>query len=467
MNRKSGNVYIGLFATLAVLLACAPPEPVSESTEGVFIQNATVIDGTGSAPQSGIHVYIRDSTIDAVGNALKPPRGATVIDASGKFIVPGLIDTHIHLDAPMVFQVSPEEREQIVEHTGHALLFNGVTSVLNLSSDADWIWARREAQRAGRIVSPRIYAMGRSFTPEGGWGSRHGGALKDAEAVRARALEYVAQRTDGFKVVIEDGLGGSGTYQVMSDAMLEAVAEAARQEKVPIYVHAINLDEYKKALSIDPRAIVHGLEDPIPEGDPLIQQLLEKGVVVIPTLSLWESFLGYDESPQGFDDPVLRGSVPGFLLDRMRKPEFMKEENRRFKEVARVEVYDWAREKIPIIQKNTLKMHEAGVTVAVGTDAGGPVGYNFQGYNTPWELALLVEVGLSPMEAIVGATRNGAKVIGVADRLGTVEPGKLADLLILDANPLDDIRNIRKIDRVILDGKIFDREEFSTRKGNR
>jgi hypothetical protein len=303
--------------------------------------------------------------------------------------------------------------------------------------------------------------MGRSFTPEGGWGSRHGGVLKNAEDARERALEYVAKKTDGFKVVIEDGLGGSGTYEVITDAMLVAIREVAEDAGVPIYVHAMNLDEYEKALSLEPRAVVHGLEDPIPDGHPLIQRLLERNVAVVPTLSLWRSFLGHDEGPQGFDDPVLRGSVPGFLLDRMKSPEFMREENRRFEEVARIDAYHWVREAIPVFEANTLAMQKAGVALAVGTDAGGPVGFNFQGYNTPWELVLLVEAGLSPMEAIVAATRNGARLVGLSDQLGTVEEGKLADLLILEANPLDDIRNIRKIDRIILDGKVLARPELS------
>lgn len=441
--------------------SCTRPELETESPAGLFIQNATLIDGTGRPPETGIDILIRGPQIEAVGKELTPPREASLIDASGKFVLPGLIDTHIHLDAPMVFQLTQEEREQILEQNGRALLFNGVTTVLNLSSDEEWIWKRRAAQREGGVVSPRIFAMGRSFTPEGGWGSRHGGALKDAAVARKRALDYVAWGTDGFKVVIEDGLGSSDTYRVISDEMLDAIAQVAREHDVPIYVHAMNLDEYEKALALDPRAIVHGLEDPIPEGNPLIERLMEKNVAVVPTLSLWESFLRYDAGPRGLEDPVLRGSVPGFLLDRMAQADFMKEENRRFREVARIEVYDWAEEKIPIFNENVRRMHEAGVLIAVGTDAGGPVGYNFQGYNTPWELILLVEAGLSPMEAIVAATRNGADVIGVSDRLGTAEPGKLADLLILSGNPLTDIRNIRTLEQIVLDGKVFARQEFA------
>ena len=106
-------------------------------------------------------------------------------------------------------------------------------------------------------------------------------------------------------------------------------------------------------------------------------------------------------------------------------------------------------------------MHSNGVKIAVGTDAGGTVGFNFQGYNTPWEVKILTECGLTPMEALVAATRNGAEVIGIADQLGTVEPGKLADLLILSANPLENIENIRQIELIILNGQVHSRNEFA------
>ena len=445
---------------VGALAACSSePEPIQE---GVFIQNATLIDGTGREPQTGANIWIRGNRIEAIGTDLEPPRGATVVDATGKYVVPGLIDTHIHLDAPIAYQISPEEREQIVEHNGTSLLYNGVTTVLNLSSTEEWIWARRAAQREGRIVSPRIYAMGRSFTPEGGWGSHHGGGLKDADDGRERVAEYIALGTDGFKIVIEDGLADkSGQVPVISQEILEAVAEAAAANDVPVYIHAINLDEYRKAVSIRPRAIVHGLEERVPEGDPLYQDLADNDVAVIPTVSLFEAFLHYDERPGGFDDPVLMGTVPTFLLERMRRPDFMKEEHARFQQIAGDAIYDWVAEKIPIFRENITKMHEAGIKQGIGTDAGGRVGWNFQGYNTPWEMKLFVECGFSPMETLVAATRVGAEIIGVQDKLGTVEAGKLADLLILDADPLEDIENIRKIDLIVRDGQLHPRADFA------
>lgn len=427
----------------------------------MLITNATVIDGTGAAPRQGVSVLVTGDRIGAVGPSVAAPPDARVIDGTGTFVVPGLIDAHAHLDFPIVFQLTPSEREAVVAHTPKAFLYNGVTTVLNLSSQEEWIWKRRAEQRSGRLISPRIFAMGRSFTPVGGWGSRHGGALRTVEDARAQARRYVAEGTDGFKIVIEDGLGNSGKYDVMPDDMLAAIAEEARAANVPMFVHAINLDEFRAAVKIAPRAIVHGLEDPLPDNDPLLEQLVARKIYVIPTISLFESFNRFDGQPERFDDQVLKATLPGFLWERMRRPEYMAVEKQKFGEVARMDVYPWAARALPIFKANTLKMHRAGVKIAAGTDAGGTVGYNFQGYNTPRELELLVESGLTPMAALVAATRTGAEVIGVEDRLGTVEPGKLADLLILSADPLASIGNIRRIETVIQNGVVYPRRAFA------
>jgi imidazolonepropionase-like amidohydrolase len=426
----------------------------------VIIKNVTLIDGTGRPAQPGTDLVLADGRIARIGRGLEPPAGARLLDGSGRFAVPGLIDCHVHLDTPMVFQVTDTERARILDHNALAFLYNGVTTVLNLSSDPEWIARKRDDQAEGRILAPRIYQTGRSFTPDGGWGSRHGGALKTAEDARTRA-RAAARGVDGFKIIIEDGLGRSGTYSEMSDEMLNAIAEEARAARLPMYVHAINLHEYRRALAIRPRAIVHGLEDPLPEGDSLLAELAGAGVYVAPTLSLFEAFTSFDEHPERFDDPVLRASVPDFLLRNLRRPDYRAAEKKRFTEVARMDAYAWARRAVPVFKANTAKMRAAGVKLAVGTDAGGPVGYNFQGYNTAREVELLVEAGLSPMEALVAATRTGAEVIGVASEVGTIEAGKRADLLLLTADPLADIRNLRRIEMVVQAGHVYARERFA------
>ncbi len=449
---------------LVWLSGCSGDQPGSGSE--LIITDVTLIDGTGSEPQAGVDIRIADGRIDEIGPDLTVSAGAETIDGSGKYVIPGLIDAHVHMDAPIVFQLTPEEKAQVIENNPRAFLYNGVTAVLNVSSNVDWIFEQRQAEREGRLLSPRLYVMGRSFTPVDGWGSRHGGALADADDAVARARDYISRGTDGFKVIIEDGLGASGTYTRMSEEMMMAISKIAHENDVPIYTHAINLDEFHSAVAMSSTAIVHGLEDPIPPGDAILQDMVENNVMFVPTHSLWEAFLRHDEAAADLDDPILRDSVPHFLLDYMQDPDYRAEETRRFLAVADMPVYQWAEDKIPIFSENIFKAHQAGVIVAAGTDAGGPVGFNFQGYNLPWEVKLFVQAGLTPMEALVAATLNGARVIGVEDQLGTVEAGKLADLLILTANPLDDIENIRQIETIIYKGKAYPRMEFAYQPPN-
>jgi imidazolonepropionase-like amidohydrolase len=451
---------------VATVVGHASPQPATAPGTTIVVRGATLIDGNGGAPRSNVDIVVRDDRILAIGPRQQVPRGTIEIDARGAWVVPGLIDVHVHLDAPMVFQISDEERARILAHTPKAFLYNGVTTILNVSSPPEWIFDLRSRQRDGRLLAPRIFATGRSITPDGGWGSRHGGALTDAASARAAVKSFIDMKADAIKIIIEDGLGRSGTYKEMSDEMLRAAADEASRAKTPIVVHAVNLEEYRRALSIGPRAIIHGLEDPIPPGDSLVSDLVKANVFVAPTLSLWESFNSFEQHPERFDDPVLHGSVLPFLLSSMRKAEYRAVEKKRFLEVARMDAYTWADARMKVFMANTTAMHRAGVKVAVGTDAGGPVGYNFQGYNTVREMELLVEAGLSPMDVMVAATRTGAELIGVADRLGTLAPGKLADFLVLEADPLADIRNVRRVRTVVQGGVAHRRSEFDARKGS-
>ena len=450
-----------LFLSL-LLLGCDGNE--SHVPSDVLITNVNLIDGTGADLQLDVDVRISKDRITEIGPDLTILDRTMVIDAKDKYMIPGLIDTHVHLDAPVVFQLTDSEKAQIIEHTPKAFLYNGVTSVLNVSSEEDWIFSQRDMERNNALLSPRIFAMGRSFTPKGGWGSRHGGSLASKDEALAKAEDYIERDTDGFKVIIEDGLGASGTMIRMSDEMMMAISKIAKEHDIPIYSHAINLDEFHSAVKISSKAIVHGLEDRVPEGDTIWEDMVENNIAFVPTQSLWESFLRYDEAAENLNDPILRASVPHFLLDYMQDSVYRAEESSRFLAVAQMPVYRWAKEKIPIFMDNIRDAHEAGVTLSTGTDAGGPVGYNFQGFNTPWEVKLLLHAGLTPMQAIVAATHNGAIVIGVEDQLGTIEVGKLADILLLSANPLVNIENLRKIETIIFKGIAYPRDEFAYRK---
>ena len=440
-----------LFLNIAYLSCCA-----GASEAGLIIRNVNLIDGTGKDIQYRVDIGIRDGKIAAIGKPLQWSKEARVIEGNNRFVVPGLIDTHTHLDTAVLAQLSESERDEVIRHTPRAFLFNGVTTVLNVSSEDEWIWKLREAQRTGEVIAPRIYATGSMFSPKGGWGYAAG--LPDADSAREKAERYVSEKTDGFKIILEDGLGRSGKFVEMPDEMLNSILAVGRQHDIPIYIHAINIEEYERATAARPKAILHGLEDPIAPGSDILAELKQNKIIVVPTLSLFRSFITHDGS---LDSDILRKSVPEFMLDYVRDQQYMQQERTLLNNYTGIDSYEWVENKLPIFMSNTTLMHRAGIKLAAGTDAGGTVGYNFQGFNTPWELKLLVECGLTPMEALVAGSKHGAEVIGVDNILGTLEPGKFADLLVLGNNPLEDIGNIRNIDLVIQNGKIYERDNFA------
>ena len=446
------SVVAGLLLLAFLHLSCF----AGTGEAGIIIRNVNLIDGTGRDIQPAVDIGIRDGVIAEIGKTLPWKSATEVIDGHGRYVVPGLIDAHVHLDTAVLAQLSEMERDVVIRHNPFAFLYNGVTTVLNVSSEDEWIWKLREAQRAGEVIAPRIYAMGSMFSPEGGWGYAAG--LPDAHSAAEKAKHYVSKNTDGFKIVLEDGLGRSGKFVEMPDEMLNAIVAAGRQYDVPVYIHAIDFEEYERAVVTEPRAIIHGLEGPVPESSDLLARLKQKNIIVVPTLSLFKSFVTHDGS---LDSDILRNSVPGFMLDYVKDENYMAQERRLLNSYTKIDSYEWVERKLPVFMKNTTLMHQAGIRLAAGTDAGGTVGYNFQGYNTPWELKLFVECGLTPMEALVAGTRIGAEVIGAENVLGTIEPGKFADMLILGSNPLDDIENIRDINLIIQDGKIYERDFFA------
>ncbi|MDE0283361.1 MAG: amidohydrolase family protein, partial [Gammaproteobacteria bacterium] len=373
-----------------------------------------LIDGTGRDIQPAVDIGIRGGTIAEIGKTLQWNNAAEVIDGHGRFVIPGLIDAHVHLDTAVLAQLTEAERTEVIRHNPYAFLYNGVTTVLNVSSEDEWIWELREAQRTGELIAPRIYAMGSMFSPKDGWGYAAG--LPDAHSAEEKARHYVSMKTDGFKIILEDGLGRSGRFTEMPDDMLNAITAVGRQHDIPVYIHAINIEEYERAVAVEPKAIVHGLEDPIPENSDLPAKLKQENIYIVPTLSLFKSFVTHDGS---LDSDILRNSIPGFMLDYVKDEKYMENERRLLNSYTQIDSYEWVEKKLPVFMNNTTLMHHAGIKLAAGTDAGGTVGYNFQGYNTPWELKLFVECGLTPMEAIVAGTGNGAEVIGAENILGT------------------------------------------------
>jgi len=394
-------------ATLVFIVTAA-------AQEQAFV-GARIIDGTGKPGLANATLLI-DSTgrVKAVGSSVRVPAGAKRIDATGKTIMPGLINGHGH-----VADISQLERYARY----------GVTTVFSLGGDKE-IGLRdqtRPAQQTAGVAHARLFIAGP--IP----------ASKTAEDARKAVDALAAAKTDVVKFRLDDFLG---TAPKMPPEVYAAILDEAHKNHMRVAAHIVTLNDAKAVLRLGADYIAHSVRDEEIDGE-FISLLKKNGGFYTPTLMREVSTYVYGEKPTFLSDP--------FLLRYGFQPEISKAQDPAFQEKMRNDKAGmWYRDHLPVAMRNLKKAETAGIPVVMGTDTGPP--YRFQGYFEHLELEQMIKAGLTPMQAIVAATGTAARCLREQDRLGTLEPGKWADFIVLDANPLDDIRNTRKIDSVWIAG---------------
>lgn len=432
-------------APLAALLlfGCKPPE---ESIQKAII-GAVLIDGTGGPPVSNSVVIIAGSRVRAVGTRanMPIPAGIDKIDGSGRFLVPGLIDLHVHPGArggPR-YNAADYTRERIEENLNTYLYF-GVTSVRSMGTDRQAAFDVRKAERDGSLLTARLFTAGRGFTAPGGHPSQEVGDVviqtDNPQEARHQVDTLAAQQVDAIKIFVDDL---SGARPKIKPAVIDAIIDEARKYNIPVTAHIYSLADTEHLVQAGAAGFLHMIQDTEAIDPAFIAKLRDLRVVFAPTLVRQELDWLFAEHPELLDDPDVARSVDSDIIAADKAAV----RNQHATEAGR---QDYERAK-----RNTRRLAAGGVLIGVGSDGGSAM--DFPGAMTHREIQLLVESGLSPMDAIVAATRNGGTALRKADELGTVEPGRRADLLLVTANPLEDVRNLRKIDRVMLNGEWIDR----------
>jgi imidazolonepropionase-like amidohydrolase len=429
--------------TALFLAGCKPPE---ESVQKAII-GAVLIDGTGGPPFSNSVVIVAGSRIRAVGNRanMSIPAGVEKINGAGKFLVPGLIDVHVHLGrrADIKFNAAGYTRQR-VEKNLNAYLYFGITSVRSTGTDRQAAFDARTAERTGQLLTTRLFTAGRGFTAPGGHPSQLVGDVviqTDSPAESRREVDTLAaQQVDAIKIWVDD-LGGKAPK--IKPSVIDAVLDQARKYDIPVIAHIYSLTDTEHLVQAGAAGFLHMIRDTENIDAAFIARLRDLRIIFAPTLVRLELAWLYVEHPERLDDPDVARSVDADVVAAAR-------------ESARsIRASPAEREAFERAKRNTRKLAAGGVLIAVGSDAGGSL--DFPGLMTHREVELLVEAGLSPMDAIVAATKNGGLALRKGDELGTIEPGRRADLLLLSANPLEDVGNLRKIDRLMLDGEWVDR----------
>ncbi|HET9193546.1 MAG TPA: amidohydrolase family protein [Vicinamibacterales bacterium] len=416
----------------------------------LVFRNFTLIDGTGRAPLAPAAMVVQNGRVSWVGAAsdLKAPERATVTDLNGAYVIPGLMDMHAHLGntVDLVQDKSNHTRES-VEKDLRTYASYGVTTVMSMGTDQDAVFPVRSDQRSaaangGPVSMARVYTAGQGLVFKGGYGGLAG--VNEAVATPEEAAASVNAQLDKSADVIKLWLDSElGTMPKMPPAISKAIIDTAHKRGARVLAHVFYLEDAKRLVDQGIDGFVHMVRDQ-PIDQALIDGMEKHGTwQVASTLSREASMFAYGSTPEFAADPFFTRGVSAKTVELIKSPERQKTiaGNPNFK-------------KFPAFfehaKANLKRLADAGIPFAAGTDAGPPG--RFPGYSQHWELQLMVEAGLTPAQAIEAATRRAAMFLGAED-LGTLEPTKWADFVVLDANPLTDIRNSRKIRSVYIAGK--------------
>jgi imidazolonepropionase-like amidohydrolase len=434
---------IALTLALATLFVATPAVPQTPASRIVLVQAGQVLDRPGRPARGPSTIVIRDGRVVDVRNGLLDASvaefaGAAVIDLRDKYVLPGLVDSHVHLtlDAGGVLsqleevQLSPAAKAFNALTNAHKTLAAGFTTVRNLGDRDGVTLALRDAIRDGQVVGPNIIDAGTSISTTSGHMDpalgfrddlrdaldRHENLCDGADACRRAVRLQVARGVDVIKIATTGGVNsriGAGLGQQMFDDEVRAIVETAKLYGKKVAVHAHGADGVKVALAAGVDSIEHGTT----LDDECLELFRRSGAYYVPTLSTVNGYLERIAADPNAYSPTVR---------------------------AKVDL------RIRITGESLRKAVPKGVKIAFGTDAG----VSKHGRNAD-EFELMVKNGMTPVQALEAATVNAADLLGLSADVGTLEPGKRADLIAVDGDPLTDVTVLKRVPFVMKDGAVF------------
>jgi imidazolonepropionase-like amidohydrolase len=389
---------------------------------------ARVIDGSDRAPVANAAIVVRDGRIVSVGPADRAavPAGAERVSLAGKTIIPGLVNAHGHVGNTVGLEQGHYSAENVLRDLRTYAAY-GVTTVFSLGDDQDAGIKIRDAQNTAALDHARLYVAGPVLAPK-----------TPQEAVKL-VDDDAAMKVDIVKIRVDDNLG---TTPKMAPDVYTAVIDEAHKKGLRVAVHLFYLDDAKAVLDAGADFIAHSIRDRDVD-DSIVGMLKRRNVCVCPTLTRELSTFVYESTPAWFSDPLFLKYADPRTVEMLKQPARQEQ----MKNSQSAQRYKVALEQA---SRNLKKLSDAGVTIAMGTDTGPPA--RFQGYFELMELELMAKAGLTPKQVLLAATRDAAKCQGLDKDLGTLDAGKWADFVVLDADPLADISNVRKIAAVFVAG---------------
>ena len=434
---------------IAAALAIFTIVPVSGSTDDSFvIECVTDIDGTGREPMPGQQVVVRDGRIVEVAPARAKSHAALpTIDGRGKFLIPGMIDAHVHLLGGGAWRDSSAQSAQPVDErvglsTLQGYLYYGFTSVYDAGNKPEFIMGLRQRERSGQIVAPRIFATGQLLTYPGSWSVGYAGiGVRDWPDTMQDMERQLALQPDIQKITYESmGVGPNPLVKQLPLELMTRMIAYLRERGVRTTAHISNEKMARDAIEAGIDTLAHAPATGLITKD--FAELVARRKIPIQT-----SLVVFDE---------IRSLSEG--VDFLRTPEYLAVVDSRepaAREVARQRYLRlgwpaWFAAIFPYAQQNLKRIHDAGGVLVLATDRTfAPAALR--------EMELVAEAGIAPLQVLRIATLNGAIFLGREKDLGSIEPGKLADLVLLEGDPSQDIKEVRRVLRVWKSGVEIDR----------
>jgi imidazolonepropionase-like amidohydrolase len=414
------------------------------------IEHVTLLDGEHAA-QADMTVSIDGERISSVGPSATDHAKGRRIDGSGKFLIPGLIDVHTHLrggfdvGGKVDAELAPPNRAEGIAALA-SYLYSGVTTVFDAGNRADHILPLRADERSGKILAPRIFATGNLVTYPGSHGDKIAVRISDFEKDKALLDRHIAeQQPDILKLTLEEeGWGSRPMIPLMPVDLLEKITRYYNQHGIRTTVHVSSELRSLEAIYAGSDTLAHPvIQGPV--SDSFVKLMGAKKIPFASTLTIGESYSRLAEHPEYLDQPLYAASLTAAEREQLKTKT-------RAEWQARPWTW-WMKIMTPIAEENVRKIHAAGGIVACGTDqSSGPA--------THRELELLVAAGISPLDTLKIATYNSAVFLGMSDRLGSIEKGKLADLVLLGKDPTADINNAKSILIVVKNGQMIDESQL-------
>ncbi|MGH9719994.1 MAG: amidohydrolase family protein [Bryobacteraceae bacterium] len=409
-------------------LTSASAQSGSQTRAKIFT-GARLIDGTGKPAVEKASLLVRDGRVEAVSTPAKAGTGVQVVDLAGKTIIPGLVNAHAHVSDQQGTRSGAEfyTEENVARQLGVYARY-GVTTLWSLGGDGPVAVKLRDSQDTPSLARARLYFAGPVITG------------KTPDLARQMVAKVAAMKPDVIKIRVDDNLGSG---QKMTPDVYRAVIDEAHKLGLRVAVHIYYLDDAKSLLKSGADFIAHSVRDRDVD-DEFISLMKQRDICYCPTFTRELSTYAYESTPAFFKDPFFRREADPEVIRQLQEPE----RQAAMRNNKSAQTY---KAQLAVAKRNLKKVADAGVRIAMGTDTGAGPG-RFQGYFEHVELEMMADAGLTPSQILRAATGDAAKCMDRADRVGTLEPGKWADFIVLDENPLADIRKTRGVRSVWIAG---------------